>query len=178
MNIRRSLRAFALSCAATAAVLGYSPVVSAQATSADGAVVAELQRIQEQLAAIERRAVTETPVLQQRHRELEERVIAAMTAVDPSTPANIARLQAMPAEVASAEQQNDQSRLQELAGEAHSLREKLNRAQQAAFENEDVASAVATYQNEVLQRMVELEPQTEQLLARARDLIRTLQPQG
>jgi len=178
MNIRRSLKTIAIHGAALAAVLGHSAGASAQAASDQGALMSELQQIQQQLAAIERRAVTESPALQERHRELERRVIAAMTEADPETPSHLARLEAMPEEVAAAEQQNDEARLQELAGEAHGIREKLNRAQEAAFEKDDVASAVATYQNEVLQRMVEVDPQTEQLLARARDLIRTLQPRG
>lgn len=178
MDVRRSFRGMGIAVAAAAAVLVGASRAAAQAAPDEGTLLAELRQIQQQLAEIERRVITETPELRERGRQLEARVIAAMTEADPETPTHLARLEAMPAEVQAAEERNDRSRLEELAGEARGIRERLDRAQAAALAREEVASEVSSYQAEVLRKMVEVEPRTEQLLARARELMETLRPRG
>lgn len=150
----------------------------AQPAADQNALVAELRQIREQLAEIERRAMAETPELQARHRALEEKVLAVMVRHDPQTPANLARLEAIPREVEAAEKARDEARLRMLAGEAEGLQRKLNEAQAAAMEEKEIVAEVTAFQADVLKRMKEMEPRTETLLSRARELIQTLQPRS
>jgi hypothetical protein len=129
----------------------------------------EITQIQARLQQIQQRALQD-PELQAAQAQVGDEVVATMGRVDPTFTARSERAQAMQADIAAAQEAGDNERLHALAAEAEELQAAFGRARAQAMEDPELQSTIQAYQAQVVARMVELEPETETLLARLAEL--------
>lgn len=129
----------------------------------------EQQQIQARLQAIQARALQE-PALQAAQDSIGSLLTATMERVDPTFKAQAARAEALKAEVAAAQQAGDNAKLNQLAAEAEQLQQGFAASRQRALQDPQMAAAIQAFQQRIVARMVELDPETQALLARLQEL--------
>lgn len=133
------------------------------------AVIQEMQQIGAQLAPIQEQAL-EDPALQSAGEALAQRVQAAMTTIDPTTPERMERLKALMLEARAAEAEKNEQRLGEIFSEAEDVQQSLQAAQAQAIQRPEVAADIEGFQARMAEKMVEVDPKAEHLLARFAEL--------
>jgi phenylalanyl-tRNA synthetase alpha subunit len=162
----------AIKCLAALAALALPAHVAAQETTPAPAAqpaADEAAQIQQRLQAIQQRALQDA-ALQQRQAAIGEEVVATMGRLDPTFSARAERAQAMQADIAAAQQAEDNARLHELNAEAQELQQAFATARAQAMQDEQVQASLQAFQGEVVAKMIEIEPETETLLARLAEL--------
>lgn len=132
-------------------------------------MITELQQIQATLQPIHQEAM-QHPEIQAAQQELGAEIQSAMVEVDPETPERMARLQALMQEGQAAQQEEDRAKLNEIAAEAQVIEQQLQAAEAAAIQKPEIAPKVEAFQEDLLEKMVEINPETETLIERAREL--------
>lgn len=145
--------------------------VSAQAD--EQAIVAELQSIQQELMPIQERALEDTALRTQRE-QATQALRSAMVAIDPAIETKLDRLEAMFDEMRAAQQSGDTEKISALNGEAQQLQPQIEQAQARAMAQPEVQQRIALFQENLQQKMIELEPKAEELFRRAAELERKL----
>lgn len=140
-------------------------------------IMAELQQIQQQLAQIEVQALESDEALQERQEAVHDLVIETMLEMHPELESKFERMEQLQAEFAEAREAEDMERMESVMSEAQGLQNDLMQAQAGAMERPEVVEAVEGFRTQLVAKMHEIEPQTEQLLARAEELARRLQDQ-
>ena len=130
----------------------------------------ELQQLQARIGGIQQRA-SQDPAVAAAAAE----ITAAMEAADPEYKALAARAITIRADVEAARAASDNARLNELAAEAQTLQASVNAARTRASAHADVQAKTTAYRTALLKKMVELEPDTQALLARLGELSRPQQ---
>jgi hypothetical protein len=138
------------------------------------ALMAELQTIATRLQGIHSRAMragdlaaTQTALMRD--------IKTAMERQDPQLPALATRVQAMEGEARAAQARNDAARVQTLAREFAAIRGRFMRAQQAVMQQPAIAARARAFDDRLHRQMLAADPQTDQLLARSRQLQARLQ---
>ncbi|HEY0154770.1 MAG TPA: hypothetical protein VGB92_22355 [Longimicrobium sp.] len=138
------------------------------------AQMAELRTIAARLQGIHARAMragdltaTQTTLMRD--------IKAAMERQDPELPRLATRVKAMEAEARTAEARNDVARKQALAREFATIQSRFMRAQQTVMRQPDIARRARAFDDRLHRQMVAADPQTDQLLARSRQLQASLQ---
>ena len=151
------------------AALALAPTFLAAQESAPAAAEApsELQQLQQRLGELQTQA-NQDPAVQAAFAE----VNAAMVAADPEYGTLTVRAQAIPAEVEAARAASDNAKLNDLAAEVTALNASLAAARQRASANAEVQAKTNAYRTVLLTKMVEIEPNTQQLIARLGELTR------
>jgi len=134
----------------------------------------ELQSISTHLQRVHDRALQDRALAQARD-QLMQAVQRAMDAADPELPRLAARVERMPAEVAAARQRGDADRLALLERELAQIQARFMRVRSAVLRQPDIARQAHAYEEQLRQRMIAIEPLTENLLSRSGDLQRLLQ---
>jgi hypothetical protein len=129
----------------------------------------ETAQIQARLQQIQQRALQE-PELQQAQQELGQELVTTMGRVSPDFAAHSARAEAMTAEIAAAQEAGDNERLHELAAESERLQAAFGEARAQAMQDEGFQTRMQEFQQRIVARMTEIEPETETLLARLNEL--------
>jgi hypothetical protein len=144
---------------------------SPPATSAAAAQqwMAELQQIQSRLQAAHNRAMQD-PTLIAEQEALMREVKAAMQRADPGLDALAARVDRMRAEAQSAQQRGDRTRLAQLNQQLVPIQQRFLRAQEQAMQQPSVRRLAAPLEQHLHARMLQVEPDTDRLLARGREL--------
>lgn len=161
-----------------AAVLVFAAASSARAqvpqqpqlTPEQQALVDEFQQLQQRVSAVEQQAMEQSPALQQELADAQDAVIAAMIEIRPETQTDLERLEALEGEVRAAQQAQDADRMQTLMVEAVGLTERLNETQAQAMARDDVAQRLDAFQDNLMGQMVEIEPETETMIARMQEI--------
>lgn len=158
--------------AATALALVAKPGLHAQEPEEDAQqeLIAELQQVNQELAGIRERAMQQDAGLRQEQAAAEEKVISAMKEIDPETERKLDRIQEVQGELRSAQQEGDQEKLGSLLQEQRQIQQALERAQTRALEEEEVAAAVEAFRVSLVAAMNEVDPKTDRLLQRQREL--------
>ena len=138
------------------------------------AMMAELHGIATRLQAVHARAMR-TGDLAATQTALMRDIKAAMERQDPQLPALATRVQAMEGEARAAQARNDAARVQTLAREFATIRGRFMRAQQAVMQQPAIAARARAFDDRLHRQMVAADPQTDQLLARSRQLQARLQ---
>ncbi|HEX8212764.1 MAG TPA: hypothetical protein VF584_21495 [Longimicrobium sp.] len=138
------------------------------------AQMAELRSIAARLQGIHARAMragdltaTQTTLMRD--------IKAAMERQDPELPRLATRVKAMEAEARTAEARNDVARKRALAREFATIQSRFMRAQQTVMRQPDIARRARAFDDRLHRQMVAADPQTDQLLARSRQLQASLQ---
>lgn len=153
--------------AAQEAAPAAAPAPAAEAPAAPAVPLTELQQLQQRLAALQQQANQDAAV-----QAAFAAVNEAMAAADPEFKTLSERAQAIPAEVEAARAASDNAKLNQLAAEVNALNTSLAAARQRASANADVQAKTTAYRTALLTKMVELEPNTQQLIARLGELSR------
>jgi hypothetical protein len=134
----------------------------------------ELQSISTHLQRVHDRALQDRSLSQARD-QLMQTVQRAMDAADPELARLAARVERMPAEVAAARQRGDADRLALLERELAQIQARFMRVRAAVLRQPEIARQSRAYEERLRQRMIAIEPLTENLLSRSGDLQRLLQ---
>lgn len=134
----------------------------------------ELQGISGHLQRVHDRALQD-PALAQARDQLTTAVRRAMDAADPELPRLAARVQRMPADIAAARQRGDNDRIPELERELAQIQARFMRVRADVLRQPDIARQAHAYEERLRRRMIQLEPLTENLLARSGELQRLIQ---
>jgi len=183
MEIRltnRMLRAAALSAAmmipATLGAQAGSRVLNARAAApaaSSGAsareMIAELQRIQARLQTVHNRVMQDAALRSSQEAFMRD-VKAAMLRVDPGLDALATRVQAMQQQAAAAQQRRDTRTLQQLNTDLAPIQQRFMRAQQQVMQQPAIAARARQIEQQLHQRMLGVEPETDRLLERGRML--------
>jgi capsule polysaccharide export protein KpsE/RkpR len=120
------------------------------------------------------RALADASLAQARE-QLMRAVQRAMDAADPELPRLAARVERMPAEVAAARQRGDADRLALLERELAQIQARFMRVRSAVQRQPEIARQTRAYEERLRERMIAIEPLTENLLSRSGELQRLLQ---
>jgi hypothetical protein len=134
----------------------------------------ELQSISSHLRRVHERALQD-PSLAQARDQLMGAVQRAMEAADPDLPRLAARVERMPGEVTDARRRGDAERLVVLERELAQIQARVIRVRSAVLRQPDIARQAHAYEERLRQRMIQIEPLTENLLSRSDALQHLLQ---
>lgn len=178
---RAGVLAFAIvSIPAALAAQAPRPTVSRTSTpaapsrEAARAMMTELQTIAQRLQTIHTRAMS-SGNLASTQSVLMRDIKAAMERQDPQLPRLAERVKAMETEATAAQARRDAARTQALAREFTTIQQRFMRAQQAVMQQPAIAARARAFDERLHRQMVAVDPQTDQLLARSRQLQASLQ---
>ncbi|MFL5384414.1 MAG: hypothetical protein ACJ8GN_17980 [Longimicrobiaceae bacterium] len=143
------------------------PATSAE-TSAR-ALFVELQQIQARLQAAHNRVMQDAGVRGQQEAFMRD-VKAAMLRVDPGLDALATRVEGMRGQAEAAQRSGDRQTLQRLNGELVTIQQRFVRAQQQVLGQPAMMQRAQQLEQTLHARMLQVEPETDRLLARGRAL--------
>lgn len=164
-TLRTSL--FALALAAAPAALSAQQAPPVPPTQAP--VQQEMLQIQTRLQQIQARALQDA-TLKAAQDSIGTEMTATMERLDPTFKAQAARAEALKAEVTAAQAARDNAKLNQLAAEATQLQQGFASARQRAMQDAAMAARIKSFQERIVAKMAELEPETQTLLARLQAL--------
>ena len=129
----------------------------------------ELEQLHGRLQETQGRALRD-PQLATSQAELGTRIKQAMERMDPAFAQDLARMESMEAEAAAAQQARDSARLRALGGEAQRMERRFATVQARVLQQPEIAAQVATFQQKLERRMAALDPESDRLIARLREL--------
>lgn len=164
--MRMTFRAAAIAMAFLAA-----PAIAAaqEAPAPAAAPEGEIAQIQQRLMQTQQTALQD-PALQQAQAEMGQVLLGVMQRQDPTMAQKTARASALQQDVAAAREAGDNARLHELAAEAEQLQADFAVARERAMADPEVHTAMTAFQEQVVARMAEIDPDTNDLLARLNEL--------
>ena len=131
--------------------------------------VNEMNQIRARLQAAHQRAMQDQQ-LRAAQDQLMRDVKAAMLRADPALDSLSDRVEAMKPEAEAAQRSGDRARLQALQREMARIQTRFTAAQERAMQQPSIVQRSRTFEAQLKQRLLTVEPQTEQLLARANEL--------
>ena len=135
---------------------------------------AELQRLSGHLKDVHDEALRD-PELRSARDSLMDALKEAMDRSDPSLQRLTARLDQIPGEMETARARGDAPRFRALDQELAQISARFMNAEAVALRQPALARRVRAYEEMLRSRMMEIEPMTDSLLARSRELQRLLQ---
>ncbi|HYW05702.1 MAG TPA: hypothetical protein VE913_02030 [Longimicrobium sp.] len=133
------------------------------------AMMTELQGISQRLQAAHSRAMQD-PQLSSTQATLMRDIKTAMERQDPQLPQLAERVRVLEAEARAAQGRNDAARVQTLTREFATIRQRFMRAQQSVLQQPAIAQRARAFDARLHARLIQVEPQTDQLLARSKQL--------
>jgi hypothetical protein len=134
----------------------------------------ELQSLSAHLQRVHDRALQD-PALRQGRDRLMAAIQEAMDRVDPELPRLAPRVGQLQAEMDAARGRGDEARFQALEHEKAQLQARFMRVRGTVLRQPDIARQARAYEEQLRLRMIQLEPLTENLLARSAEVQRLLQ---
>lgn len=129
----------------------------------------ELQRIGGRLQAVHARAL-EDAQLREAQESLFAEIKERMERVDPGLAGLVDRAQAIEAEARRAREAGDRTRLRALATEASQIQGRFLAARGRVMAQPEIAARIRAHEAQLHRRMLQVEPELDQLLARSREL--------
>jgi hypothetical protein len=129
----------------------------------------ELQRISARLQAAHNRAMQDDALRTAQETFMRD-VKVAMQRVDPGLDGMATRVRAIQAEGAAAQQRGDRARLRTLNQELSQVQARFMTAQQAVMRQPAMARRAAVLEQQLHTRMLQVEPETDQLIERGKEL--------
>lgn len=129
----------------------------------------ELQQIQVRLQAAHNRVMQDPQVRAQQDAFMRD-VKVAMQRVDPGLDALASRVEAMQAQAETAQQRGDRAALQRLNADLVAIQQRFLRAQQQVMRQPALSQRAQQLEETLHGRMLRVEPETDRLLARGREL--------
>ena len=158
-----------------AAALAAVPAAAAHAQEAQPAPAApaqgEADQLRQRIGQLQQQAM-EDPSLMLAKDTFDAVVEAAMARLDPQAAAKVARARSLNQDVEAARAAGDNARLNQLADEATALNAYFAALRPRALAEADVQEARRAYLARVLERMKEIDPDTQQYVDRLAELQR------
>lgn len=130
------------------------------------ALQSEYIGIQNRLGPLQQKAMQDS-VLQKEFLELQEATEDAMLALDPQIPQHRALLDSLQGELQTANQAGDQETVQAILQQGNALQAKLEQTRSQAMQQDSVFTKMTAFQDRVVERMTELDPEAPALIDRA-----------
>jgi hypothetical protein len=134
----------------------------------------ELQSISAHMQRVHDRALAD-PALRGARDRLMRIIQDAMDRADPELPRLFTRMERIQAEMDAARSRNDAPRFQALEMEQAQIQARFMRVRSTVLRQADIARQARGYEELLRQRMIQIEPLTENLLSRSGQLQRLLQ---
>lgn len=134
----------------------------------------ELQSISGHMQRVHDRALQD-PVLRGARDRLMAGIQQAMDRADPELPRLYARVGQLQTEMDAARARGDGARFQALEMETAQIQARFMRVRGTVLRQPDIARQARAYEEQLRRRMIQIEPLTENLLARSTELQRLLQ---
>lgn len=134
----------------------------------------ELQSISAHMQRVHDRALAD-PALRGARDRLMRIIQDAMDRVDPELPRLFTRMGQVQTEMEAARERNDAARFQALEMEQAQIQARFMRVRSTVLRQADIARQARGYEELLRQRMILIEPLTENLLSRSTELQRLLQ---
>ena len=144
-------------------------IPGALAETSARAMFVELQQIQARLQAAHNRVMQDAGVRGQQEAFMRD-VKAAMLRVDPGLDALATRVEGMRGQAEAAQRGGDRQTLQRLNGELVTIQQRFARAQQQVMRQPAMTHRAQQLEQTLHARMLQVEPETDRLLARGRAL--------
>jgi uncharacterized protein with von Willebrand factor type A (vWA) domain len=144
---------------------------------AQAASQSEADQLRQRIAQIQRQAMQD-PALKPAEDSFEAVLQAAMARLDPQAPAKTARALTLNREVEAARAASDNAKLNQLAEEATALKAYFDALRPRALAEADVQAARQAYLARVLERMKQIDLNTQQYVDRLAELQRGGSPQS
>lgn len=138
-------------------------------------LLAEFQQVQQRLGAIQEKALEANPVLAERQDSVRDVVESVMVEMNPALEARIDRLDEIEDSATVAREASDTARVMELLGEARQIQSNLQQSQTRAMQRDSVAREVQGFRERLLTAMREVDPETDRLLKRLREVTLRIQ---
>lgn len=132
--------------------------------------ITEIQQIQQRLEPIQQEALQDEELAAQLA-SLQTRVTAAMQEESGEA---LARMESLQEEMAVAQEAGDEERMQALMMEGQSLQQELQAAQAEVMARPEISEPVEEFEAAQRARMIEIDPEAEELLERFDELVATL----
>lgn len=129
----------------------------------------EFQQIQARLQAAHNRVMQDPQVRGQQEAFMRD-VKAAMLRVDPGLDALAARVETMQGQAQAAQQRGDRAELQRLNADLGTIQQRFIRAQQQVLRQAALRTRAQQLEETLHARMLRVEPETDRLLARGREI--------
>lgn len=129
----------------------------------------ELQEIHQTLQSLQQQALADAE-LAATQQELGSEIQLAMAEIDPSIEERLSRMQALESEAATAQQEGNVERLQTLMQEASGIQEHFAELQEQVLQEPTFAAKLSTFQEQLQQKMLQLNPEAEAQMDRLREL--------
>lgn len=130
----------------------------------------ELQQIGARLQQAHERALEANPQLRATQQQIFAEVKQEMERADPELARLAGRAEQLDAEARRARQAGNREQLRTLAAEASRLQARFLAAQRQVMSKPDIVARMQAYDTQLRQRMMQVEPQLDQLITRSRDL--------
>lgn len=175
MSILRAL-SIALFIAAVPIVLlaQQSPVASESTEQEVEAMFLEFQRLHMRLEELQDEALRD-PGISAAQEALGQEIQQAMENRDPTMREQMARAMALETEAQAAQRSGDTDHLDVLIAEAQSIQDRFIAIQQEVVTEAAMAQKIMAFQNRLETKMMELNPEARELIARFRELEAELQ---
>jgi hypothetical protein len=134
----------------------------------------ELQSISAHMQRVHDRALSD-PALRGSRDRLMRLIQDAMDRADPELPRLFTRMGVIQGEMDAARSRNDGARFQALEMEQAQIQARFMRVRSTVLRQADIARQARAYEEQLRQRMIQIEPLMENLLARSTTLQRLLQ---
>jgi hypothetical protein len=130
--------------------------------------------IQQRIGQLEQQAMADS-ALQKQLVALQAHIQEEMVQEDPEFGEKEDRLVELRAEMSEAQQSGDQEAMSSIAAEGQALDTTLRQLQAEVLANEDIASKVTAFQENVQAKMAEIDPEAPELIERASEIAAILQ---
>jgi hypothetical protein len=131
--------------------------------------IEEIQQIQTQLRPIQEQALQD-PALQEEQAVVTDAVRQAIIEADSSMAGKLERMEKLTAEARAAQEAGDTQKIGQLTTEAETLQPEIIDAQAAALEKPEIEAQVTAFQENLHERMAQLDPKSKPLIDKMKQL--------
>ena len=133
----------------------------------------ELRQVQKQLRGIQQQAFQDSTI-QRKRIELGQTVRSAMSQLDSEAIAKEDSLNAIQRRLQTAQQNQDTAQLRGLMSKGRQYSQELNQLRDSVMQRDSIAESAEQLRQELIDKMVEINPEAEELIARRDSLMRQL----
>lgn len=130
----------------------------------------QIQKIDQQLRKIRQQALQDS-ALQAKQLELQEMIGSAAREADPQYKKKEDRLNEIQKKMQKAQQNQDTAQMRSLMMEGQKLQRDVSRTQRKVVQRDSIDAEIQAFQEQMQKKMVEIDPQAEELLDRRDSLV-------
>ncbi|MEX0912721.1 MAG: hypothetical protein WD737_07390 [Gemmatimonadota bacterium] len=168
-HIRHAFLAAALIVGVPTAALAQSATANQPSEQELQTWFTELEQVHQELEGLQQQALQD-PELSAQQEAIGEEIQVAMNDADPTLDQRMSRVAELEAEAEAAQQAGNAERLQQIVSEAQQIQQHFMAVQETALGQPAIADRLASFQEQLEDRMVDIDPEAEALIERFREL--------